>query len=40
MAPSLSGWMMRRFRPGMRQQRPHHADDLSAIQTLLSLPFW
>ncbi len=30
MAPSLSGWMMGRFRPGMSQQHLLHEADLSA----------
>jgi hypothetical protein len=37
---SLSGWMMRRFRPGMSRQRLHHEEDPSAILISPSPPFW
>ncbi|PJR20091.1 hypothetical protein CER21_20150 [Klebsiella pneumoniae subsp. pneumoniae] len=39
-APSLSGWMMRRFRPGMSRQRLHHEEGPSAILISPSPPFW
>jgi hypothetical protein len=37
---SLSGWMMRRFRPGMSRQRLHHEEGPSAILISPSPPFW
>jgi hypothetical protein len=39
-APSLSGWMMKPFRPGMSRQRLHQREDLSAILISPSPPFW